>query len=210
MLTNATALTLKAQTPNAQSSTGVISGYGEQSLLSNTFTTGAEGIYGTINSANKDLKYLTSSYSEGTAGVSGTETGTKDDTYLINYYKSLYNAMATGGWKTDNKITDSSYLSQQMIYGNVVLNKFNNNASWRTLQLSDSTTGLNSIDDESIQEKAQEEYESQAAILETRTSFLENQIESLKTEQEAVSTEQDSLNEIIEKEQEKLKLFVSA
>ena len=128
----------------------------------------------------------------------------------VDYYKKLYHALATGGWKVDGKVNDSSYLSQQMLHGNMVLNKFNGTKSWTTMQLGDATTGLSTVDDKDTQEKAKKEYESQTAILKTRQTFLENQIETLKTASDAIDTEKESISSIMEKEQEKFKVFVSA
>ena len=175
---------------------------GAQKLLSETFTEGASGIYGTVHQKNDDYNSL----------VNGTSksVGTANDTSQIDQYKKLYHAIATGGWKVDSKLNDTTYLNQQVLYGNMVINKFNGTKSWTTMQLGDSTTGLNTVDDKEAQEKAKKEYESQTAIMKTRQTFLENQIETLKTASDSIDTEKESLNSIMENEQEKFKVFVSA
>ena len=93
-------------------------------------------------------------------------------------------------------------------WGNMVLQEFNNYSSWSVLQLGDSNNGLDTVDDTDTREKAKAEYESQSAILKTKQTFLENEIESIKTQSEALDTEKDSLKNIMEKEQEKFKVFV--
>ncbi|MBR1754406.1 hypothetical protein IJ732_06160 [bacterium] len=184
--------------------------YGNTTLIDPTFETGAAGIFGSKNIATNSYKNVLN-YNNGTSNKSTTSTTKASDAdgeYAINYYRSLYNALAAGGWVVDGQVNDASYLSQQMLQGNMVLQEFNNSSSWSVLQLGDSNNGLDTVDDTDTREKAKAEYESQSAILKTKQTFLENEIESIKTQSEALDTEKDSLKNIMEKEQEKFKVFV--
>ena len=184
--------------------TKVIGGIGDSNLLSDNFANAAAGIFGSLNKAGDDYKNFT----EGSSYKSSSKSGSYEVSYNeVQYYKSLYSALATGGWKVDTNVKDKSYLNQQILQGNVVLSNFSNTASWQALQLGDQKSGLAVVDDKEAQEKAKSEYESQNAILETRKKFLENQVESLQTQSDAIDSETESLKSLIEKEQDKFKLF---
>lgn len=194
----------------SEKGTNVIGSFGNQELLSNTFDIGATGAFGSKNLAGNDYKNFTSSYKT-SSGVVKTSTGQKatgdNSEYSVAYYTSLFNAMAAGGWVVDGQVNNASYLSQQMLQGNLVLQQFNNSQSWAVLQLGDSNNGLDTVKDQDTIDKAKSEYESKSAIMKTKQTFIENEIESLKTQTEAIDKEKESLESIMEKEQEKLKIF---
>lgn len=147
-----------------------------------------------------------------TAGVYGNTSNTlaSTQTAAVEYYKSLYNAMATGGWSRNSSLTDPDYLNQQMLYGNIVLNEFSNNSSWKALSMSDSKSGLNIEENKEAVEKAKTEYEMDKNRIDYQSKLIENQTSTLQTELDAITNEQDSVKSIIENEMAKFSLFQNA
>lgn len=184
----------------------VIGQYGNQSKLSDNFTEAACGVFGSKNTNGNDFNSFVYASSSSSSSSKSTEA---DNEYAKTYYNGLYNALAAGGWTVDGKVGDSAYLSEQMLQGNMVLQQFNNSQSWAVLQLGDSDNGLDTVDDKETREKAKSEYDAKQAIMKTKETFIENEIKSLETQSQAFESEQETIKAIIEKEQEKLKLFVS-
>lgn len=159
-----------------------------------------------------DQELLNEDKMNSTAGVYGNTSNTlaSTQTAAVEYYKSLYNAMATGGWSRNSSLTDPDYLNQQMLYGNIVLNEFSNNSSWKALSMSDSKSGLNIEENKEAVEKAKTEYEMDKNRIDYQSKLIENQTSTLQTELDAITNEQDSVKSIIENEMAKFSLFQNA
>ena len=169
----------------------VIGGYNKQAILDkNSSLNGTTGIFGDTV-------------------TSDTTTGDSTSKAYKDYYTGLYKALCNGGWTTNSSLTDSSFLSKQMQYGNVVLNKMTGTSS-KMLSLDDSSSGLGLKDDEDALDKASADYEVEKNRMDYKTAIIENEMSTLNTELEAIQNEKDSVKTIINEHMDKFTLFQNA
>lgn len=144
--------------------------------------------------------------------VTGTGTGgafTEDDlkSQSYKYYSDIYDKMAGGNYEvlTDKNANSAEFLTQQIELGNMYLVEFVedggtdgtgkfNQVSW--------DSGDASIDmdaDQSSYAKAEAEYETTMAAIESKDKRFDLELTAINTEHKAIETEIDSVKKVIDK-----------
>jgi len=142
---------------------------------------------------------------DGSSSSSTTDDTTVDlstpttDTQKITFYTNLYNAIAANGWSRDSNVSNTSYLSNQLINNNLHLDKMNSDGTWSQSSLSDPSSPIRNVRDTDGAADAKTKYDLAKGQIDDKETQLDLQMKSLETERSALDTEIDSVKGIISK-----------
>lgn len=137
-----------------------------------------------------------------------TDTAAAPDSAQVNYYTNLFNEIQqSGGAFTvpNQNMNSGEWLQNEIDNGNLFLYTYNSeggslgqgdfvNVSWTSGDAS-----LLEVTDESDRAKAEAEYETTMARIQSEDKRFDLQLKSLDTEHSAISTEIDSVKKVIDK-----------
>lgn len=138
-----------------------------------------------------------------TSGIIGVS-----DSYEASFYISLYWAIYSSGWEENSNIGNEQYMQNQLLYGNITIDKLDSSANdgkgvttqvWDPLSLSDSDCPINKTTDKDAVAKAEAKYEAEKDLVDSKEAQLDLQSNDLDTERSALTTEIDSVNSILKK-----------
>jgi hypothetical protein len=121
------------------------------------------------------------------------------DQNKADFYTNLYYAVAANGWSRNDKITDSSYLSNQLINGGMQLQKLSSDGSWSQSAMSDPSSPIRNVKDTEGAEQAKIKYDMARDQMNDKDSEIDIEMKNLETERSALDTELDSVKAIITK-----------
>lgn len=133
------------------------------------------------------------------------------DTYELKFYINMYNALANRGWQLNENVTNSKYMQNQIMYGNISVLQLTSEGNWSALSSNDVNSPLETVADDSGTNQAEAKYEASKDELDYKESKLDLQMNDLDTERSAIETEVDSVQKLINKNIEgSFKLFQNA
>lgn len=130
------------------------------------------------------------------------------DTFKANFYTNLYYAIKSQGWVRSSNVQDKSYLQNQLLRGNIIIEELQNDCSWKPLSDSDSDSPMRIEKDTDAITKAEAKYNIDTKKVNIKEEQLDLQLKNLDTERSALDTEIDSVKSIISKNIERsFKMF---
>lgn len=120
-----------------------------------------------------------------------------------SYYTNLYNKMqegyvTTGGADEDKTINNPVWIQNQIMNGNLLLQKYSMAKGWEDTTVGSNTEILEDSDDSDVT-KAEAEYEMSMNKIENKDQKLDLELKQIDTEHSAVQTEIDSVKKVIDK-----------
>ena len=134
----------------------------------------------------------------GAAGGAGGTSTTSNQTQA-DFYLNLYQAINAKGWSTNTNITNSKYLSNEIINGNLQLQRLNSNGTWSQSALSDPSSPIRNERDTEGMEIAKSKYDMARDAINDKDTQIDMEMKNLETERSALDTEMDSVKAIITK-----------
>ncbi|MBP7212280.1 hypothetical protein KBA27_05535 [bacterium] len=145
------------------------------------------------------------------AGTTTTTTAaTTPSQNEANFYLNKLNAIANSGWVDLSYANDADGLQTAIKNGAVNIVKANSDGSWGQVTTSDSSSGLQEVDDTSAQTQAEATYKADSAKINEKESELDIKEKNLETERSELDTEIDSVKSIINKNVERSYKFFQA
>lgn len=133
-------------------------------------------------------------------------TSTSGNTTPMAYYRKIYNALKTYGWKVYSNTSDE-FLQNQVLNGNFRVLK-NSNNTWVNVSTNSSDSGFDTEDDKEAIRTAEATYNAEKDKIKYKENFLDLQIKNLDTEREAINTDVESVKSILKKHlEDDFKLF---
>lgn len=157
---------------------------------------GATGGTGTANA-------VTTTSTSTNTGSGGTPTFNASQVY---YYENLYNALASGGWTTDNNVSNSDYISAKISNGDYHL-KEASAGYWTSLSTGDADSPISEEDDGNAATQAKAIYDADKDKLDIKEKMLDLESSNLDSERAEISTELESVNSILKEHYKDFKMF---
>ena len=150
-------------------------------------------------------------------GVVTNTAAANYDAAAVIYYQNVFSQMSQNGSYApgDDKMKDSEWLYTQLSIGNLTLveqtqQDANGDGSndWSNISWSSGDASLQTVSDDREIAKAEAEYETVMAEIESKDSRYDMELKTIDTEHSAVQTEIDSVKKVIDKNIERtFKIF---
>lgn len=127
-----------------------------------------------------------------------TPGATLTDQNKADFYLNLYQAINGKGWSNNSNITDTSYLQNQLMSGNLNIQKLTS-SGWSTLSSGDPSSPVRNIRDTESITLAESKYNSEKDKIDAKESILDLEMKNLDAERSELDTEIDSVKTIINK-----------
>lgn len=181
-----------------------------QSLYNDIFSTDASG-----KTITKDKDAFIGTYITGSGDKgSFTEDDMKKQSY--QYYSDIYDKMTKGNYEiiSDENATNAEYLTQQIQFGNISLYEYRDNVGtegtggYTDVTWNSSDPTLDMDQDKTEIAKAEAEYDTTMASIQSRDKRFDLELTQINTEHTAIQTEIDSVKKTIDKNIERsFKIF---
>lgn len=125
----------------------------------------------------------------------------------VNFYINIYNAVESSGWKLDENADNEDYIQAQVLYGNMAIWQHGSGDSWNPVSTSDSNGPIDVEEDDTAQTEAEAHYKTEKAKLDYKEKQLDTKMKSLDTERSEITTEIESVQSILKKNIESMKMF---
>lgn len=122
-----------------------------------------------------------------------------NDAYEASFYINLYNALLASGWENKSNVSDSRYMQNEILYGNIAIKEMAIDGTWNNLASGDSQSPLSTARDEDAIQKAEAEYNTAKSTLSSLESSLDVKMNDLDSERTAITTEVESVKSILKK-----------
>lgn len=117
------------------------------------------------------------------------------------YYTNLFNRMLQG-YTTEpnetNTLNNPNWLQNQMMQGNLFLEKVDKDAKWNQISYTGDTNIVEKTDDKDMA-KAEAKYQTDMASIQSKDKRFDVQLTKINTEHNAIQTEIDSVKKVIDK-----------
>lgn len=157
--------------------------------------------------------YLSASGGGSSGGSSGGGSGggsygtSSVSASAVNFYINIYNAVGSSGWKLDENADNEDYIQAQVLYGNMAIYQHGSGDSWNPISTSDSEGPIDVEEDDTAQTEAEAHYKTEKAKLDYKEKQLDTKMKSLDTERSEITTEIESVQSILKKNIESMKMF---
>lgn len=146
------------------------------------------------------------SYTTPAAAADVTVPSTNITVDQINFYTNIYNAIAASSWQLSTQ-TDDATLQNQVLYGNMFIMKHQSDGGWADVSTSDTNSPLSMEEDTEAQSRAEVHYKDEKSKLDYKEKMLDVKMKNLDAERSEITTEIESVNNILKKNIESLKMF---
>lgn len=133
---------------------------------------------------------------------------TAEEESLINFYDSIFSAIAEKGWTYNNQVNDTDYLNQMLqnnIYTMTTVERepeFDESSGeyiWDNdyvTNIASNFTNIFAVNDSDAREAALVEYEYEKSIISQKETRIDTRMKDLETEQAAIKQMMDSINQV--------------
>lgn len=188
-----------------------------QLVISDAVKSAYDSSGGSIETFLNHMGYTSDSSKNGTqvqiqtkdqnGGTATSSKAVKNDTGAITYYTNVFNQIAQNGYYSpgDDNMTNPDWLYSELNGGNIYLQEWNadggsegtgafDSISWKT-----GDTSLAVKSDDTGTAKAEADYTTKMAQIQTKDKRFDLELKSIDTEHTAIQTEIDSVKKVVDK-----------
>lgn len=145
--------------------------------------------------------YTSDPNTTGTIGSGASAISVENDAGATSYYSNIYDEISKHGYNSpgDDKMKDSEWLYSQLSSGNIFLNEYDIDKKLEQVSYTSGDASLQVKSDTTEVAKAEAEYNTTMAAIQSKDKKFDLQLKELDTEHTAIQTEIESVKKVIDK-----------